>query len=468
MKQTANKVKMASMQEFESETSPSSARAPACPVSEFVARARRAVEGGLPQMWVRGEVMNFTRAASGHWYFALRDERAQINCAMMARFAAVAAPPQNGDQAEVFGHPTIYAPRGQFQLMAQFIRMSGAGRLHQIFTQRKQALAARGWFDSARKRPLPSWPGRLGVVCSPQGAAIRDVLKTVKARMPAVSVVIYPAPAQGGDAAPKIAEAIRLAGKRNECDALIVCRGGGGMEELWAYNEEEVAAAIVESPVPVVSGIGHETDETLADYASDFRAPTPTAAAVAAVPDRAELKREAVLRGRHLHREATRRRDELAQRLDFAARSLAGPEAARLEKARRFAAAADAFTAAADSGFARARERTRDFAARIRACSPLAALSAAEADLRAAERVLRAEVSRAMRSAHSRADAAARTAAALNPENILRRGFSVVRDENGGAVSDAERLRVGGRVRIQFARGGAEAKVEKISRGGRF
>ena len=416
----------------------------------------------MPSMWVAGEIMNFTRAASGHWYFVLRDDRAQVDCAMMARFAALANPPRNGDQAEVFGRPTIYAPRGRFQLAAQFIRMSGAGRLHQIFMERKKALAARGWFDSARKRPLPFWPRRLGVVCSPQGAAIRDVLKTAAARMPGIPMVIYPAPAQGEDAAARIAQALRTAGARGECEVLIVCRGGGGMEELWAYNEEEVAAAIVDSPVPVVSGIGHETDETLADYAADFRAATPTAAAVAAVPDREELRREAILRGRHLHREAGRRWDELAQRLDFAARGLRRPEAARLEKARQFASAAEMFSAAAESGLLRGRGRTRDFAARLRACSPLSALSAAESDLRAAERAFGAEVSRVLREADSRAKSAERALAALNPENILRRGFSVARDASGAAILDSAQLQAGDAVSLQFAQGGADAKVEKI------
>ena len=444
--------------------SPSEASA-ACPVSEFVALARRTVEDGMPSMWVGGEVANFTRAASGHWYFVLRDDRAQASCAMMARFAALASPPQNGDQVEVFGRPTIYAPRGQFQIAAQFLRRSGAGRLHQIFMERKKTLAARGWFDSARKRPVPFWPARLGVVCSPQGAAVRDVLKTAAARMPGIPIVVYPAPAQGAEAAARIAEAIRAAGRRKECETLIVCRGGGGMEELQAYNEEAVVAAIVESPIPVVSGIGHETDETLADYAADFRAATPTAAAMAAVPDRAELRREAALRGRRFFREAQRRWDELAQRIDFASRGLARPERTRREKARRFAAAAGMFLAAGEAGLALRRGRARDLAARMRAVSPHQAVAAAESDLRTAERGWASGVSRALREARTRTESAARALAALNPENILRRGFSVARDKTGAVVSDAARLRIGDAVALQFARGGADARVEKIRKG---
>ena len=437
-------------------------QAAAFPVSEFVALARRTVEEQMPSMWVGGEVLNFTRAASGHWYFALRDEQAQVACAMMARFAALAAPPRNGEQVEVFGRAAIYAPRGQFQLAARFIRRSGAGRLHQIFMERKKALAARGWFDPARKRPPPFWPARLGIVCSPQGAALRDVLKTAAARMPGIPIVIYPAPAQGADAAARIAEALRAAGRRGECDALIVCRGGGGMEELQAYNEEPVVAAIVASPIPVVSGIGHETDETLADFAADLRAATPTAAAIAAVPDRAELRREAAGRGKRFRREAQRRWDELAQRVDYASRGLARPERARTEKARRFAAAAGMFWAAAESGLTRRRGRARDLAARVRARSPALALAAAESDLQKTERWLASGASRVLREMRTRIESASRALAALNPENILRRGFSVVRDQTGAVVSDAANLQIGDSLALQFARGRADAKVEKI------
>ena len=431
----------------------------ACAVSEFVARARGVVEGEMKPLWVAGEIANFTRAASGHWYFVLRDDRAQVDCVMLARFAAVANPPRNGDRAEVFGKPTVYEPRGRFQLAAQFLRAAGAGRLHQIFMERKKALAARGWFDAARKRALPMWPKRVGVVCSPSGAALRDVLKTARARMPGIPVVVYSAPAQGADAAMKIAAAIRTAGQRGECDALVVCRGGGGMEELQAYNEEVVVAAIVESPAPVVCGIGHETDETLADFAADVRAATPTAAAAVVFPDREELRRECVLRIRNLHREANRRWDEFAQRADFAARGLSRPEFARSEKARAFATAAAALLSAAESALARNRNRAKGLAARVHACAPDAAVAAAEAELKTTERTLSSAVSAAMRSALAKTESAARTIAALNPQLVLRRGFSVVRDSSGAIVSDSSGLKTGDSLRLEFAKGGAEAEV---------
>ena len=240
----------------------------------------------MPNMWVGGEVMNFTRAASGHWYFVLRDDRAQADCVMMARFAALAkTPAQRRPGGGSSGRPTIYAPRGA---------LSVGGAIHSHVRRRTAAPGFHGKKKSAGRArmvhprpqapaPILAEPARSRLLAAGRGCA-RCFLKSPAARMPGIPIVIYPAPAQGEDAAARIAQALRTAGQRGECDALIVCRGGGGMEELWAYNEEEVVAAIVESPVPVVSGIGHETDETLADYAADLRAATPTAAASAAVP----------------------------------------------------------------------------------------------------------------------------------------------------------------------------------------
>lgn len=314
----------------------------AVPIGEFVADARRHLEQTLPPLWVGGEIAGFTAAASGHWYFVLRDENGQADCVMLARdnrAVSAAARPKDGDHIALFGRPTLYAPRGRFQLQAKFIRAAGAGRLYAEFVRRKREWAERGWFANAR--PLPLLPDCVGVVSSLAGAALRDVLRTLGRRAPGVAVVVYPAPAQGEGAAEKIGAAVRIAGRRAECDVLVVCRGGGGMEDLWAYNEEAVVAAVYESPLPVVTGIGHEIDETLADFAADHRAATPTAAAVAAVPDAAELLRQNSERARRLRHLAEGRLDEAGQRLDWAAKLLAPPEhllAAKRQHLRRLAA----------------------------------------------------------------------------------------------------------------------------------
>jgi exodeoxyribonuclease VII large subunit len=288
-------------------------------ISKFLLIARQTVEERLPALWVSGEVANFTQAASGHWYFVLRDADGQVDCMMPGRYNALSrTPPNEGEAVEVMAQPSIYTPRGRFQLMVRFMRPAGgAGERYQAFVERKKNWAARGWFDTAQKQALPFLPKTIGIVGSVAGAALHDVLQTLHNRLPAINVIIYPAPAQGTDAAQKIATAIHTAGRRVECEVLIVCRGGGGIEDLWAYNEELVVSAIVNSSIPIVTGIGHETDETLADFAADVRASTPTGAAVAAVPNGAELsvRLRAVVAA--FYRQTQREISEHSQRLDW-------------------------------------------------------------------------------------------------------------------------------------------------------
>jgi len=249
---------------------------PVLSVSELNRMARRALESQLPLLWVEGEVSNFTRAASGHWYFAIKDASAQVRCVMFrGRNQFADFTPANGDHVEVRALPSLYEARGEFQLGVEQIRRAGAGRLYEAYLRLKAKLEAEGLFDPAKKRPLPRFPRRVGIVTSPQAAALHDVLTALARRMPGLPVVIYPTPVQGASAGAQIAAAIRAAGARAECDVLLVCRGGGSLEDLWAFNDEMVARAIAASPLPVVSGVGHETDFTLADFAADLRARRP-------------------------------------------------------------------------------------------------------------------------------------------------------------------------------------------------
>src|SRR5512135_257452 len=258
---------------------------PVLTVSELNHMARRALESALPLLWVEGEVSNFTRAASGHWYFSLKDANAQVRCVMFrGRNQFADFTPANGDHVEIRALPSLYEARGEFQLGAEAIRRAGAGRLYEAFLKLKAKLEGEGLFDPAKKRALPGFPRRLGIVTSPQAAALHDVLTALARRMPGLPVILYPTPVQGAGAGAQIAGAIRTAGARAECEVLLVCRGGGSLEDLWAFNDEAVARAIAASPMPVVSGVGHETDFTLADFAADLRAPTPTAAAELATP----------------------------------------------------------------------------------------------------------------------------------------------------------------------------------------
>lgn len=248
--------------------------------------ARSILEGSLPLIWVEGEISNFSRPASGHWYFSLKDNAAQVRCAMFRnRNMLLKFAPGNGAQVLARAQVTLYENRGDFQLIIEHLEEAGDGALRRAFEELKQRLAKEGLFDAARKRPLPALPARIGVITSPHGAALRDILSVLRRRFPSIPVLIYPTAVQGAKAGGEIAAAVQLASARQECDVLILARGGGSLEDLWAFNEEVVARAIHQCTIPVVCGVGHETDFTIADFVADLRAPTPSVAAEMVSPD---------------------------------------------------------------------------------------------------------------------------------------------------------------------------------------
>ncbi|HEY1607671.1 MAG TPA: exodeoxyribonuclease VII large subunit, partial [Paraburkholderia sp.] len=263
------------------------------PVSALNRAIGAMLERSFPLAWVSGEVSNFTRAASGHWYFSIKDAQAQIRCVMFRGRAQYAEfVPREGDRIEVRALVTMYEPRGELQLNVEAVRRTGQGRLYEAFLRLKAQLEAEGLFDASRKRELPAHPRAIGIVTSMQAAALRDVLTTLCRRAPHVPVIVYPAPVQGAGSAEKLAAMIGTANARAEVDVLVLCRGGGSIEDLWSFNDEGLARAIAASAIPVVSGVGHETDFTIADFAADLRAPTPTGAAELVSPQRVLLLRD--------------------------------------------------------------------------------------------------------------------------------------------------------------------------------
>jgi len=431
---------------------------PVLTVSELNRMARRALESQLPLLWVEGEVSNFMRAASGHWYFSLKDAQAQVRCVMFrGRNQFVDFTPANGDHIEIRALPSLYEARGEFQLGVEAVRRAGAGRLYEAFLKLKARLEAEGLFDAARKRPLPRFPRVIGVVTSPRAAALRDVLTALSRRMPGIAVILYPTPVQGADAGAQIAQAIRNAGARRECDVLLVCRGGGSLEDLWAFNDETVARAIAASPMPVVAGVGHETDFSLADFAADLRAPTPTAAAELASPLRSELIAQLDAHARQLSRHVDRARQDAAQRLDYLARRLLHP-AEHLQRQR---VQLDQFSLRLQQGFrlSRLQSDARLQSLERRLVSPAQSLRIQAQGL--AERAAR------LRRAHHAdlarrsltLDRCAASLAHLDPERVLARGYSLVRRADGSVVQDAAALTPGEQVELRFRRGRANAQV---------
>jgi exodeoxyribonuclease VII large subunit len=307
------------------------------PVSVLNRSISTVLERSFPLVWVSGEVSNFTRAASGHWYFSIKDAGAQMRCVMFRGRAQYAEfTPREGDKIEVRALVTMYEPRGELQLNVEAVRRTGQGRLFEAFLRLKAQLEAEGLFAAERKRALPAHPRGIGIVTSMQAAALRDVLTTLARRAPHVPVVVYPAPVQGAGVGAKLAAMVEAANARREIDrldVLIVCRGGGSIEDLWAFNEEVLARAIAASALPVVSGVGHETDFTIADFAADVRAPTPTGAAELVSPQRVLLLRDLDHRHAALARGFGRMMERRAQQIDWLARRLTSP-AERLQRQR--------------------------------------------------------------------------------------------------------------------------------------
>jgi exodeoxyribonuclease VII large subunit len=427
---------------------PRTAGAPVMPVSRFVTAARQLLERHLGLLWISGEVSGCSRAASGHLYFTLKDASAQVRCVFFRHKAqGLAFALREGLAVEVRATPSIFEARGDLQLNVETVRLAGVGALYERFVQLKAKLAAAGLFEPARKRALPMFPRRIGIVTSRHAAALRDVLTTLRRRFACVPVVLYPTAVQGAGAAGEIAAAIRLANRHASVDVLIVCRGGGSLEDLWAFNEEIVARAIFESALPVVSGVGHETDFTICDFVADVRAVTPTGAATLVVPECAALRRSVHDLGRRLARTEAHRMSSRAQGLDAAARRLVHP-AARLARAFAQQRAID-------------ERRIATLQARLlrELRSPLPQAARVQHAARALERAGRDALGRAATGVQRLGNALA----LLDPEAVLDRGYAIVTTARGDIVNDASRVSVGERVGLRFARGSATATVDSTA-----
>jgi exodeoxyribonuclease VII large subunit len=433
--------------------------APVISVSELNRLAKAVLEQALPLMWVAGEISNFKRYDSGHCYFTLKDELAQVDCVLFRHKAQFLDwHPENGMQVEVRACPTLYEARGKFQLNIEVMRRAGLGALYEAYEKLKARLGKEGLFDNARKRPLPRFPRTIGVVTSPRGAAIRDVITTLRRRMPAIQLVIYPVPVQGEGAAARIAFAIRSAGARNECEVLLVCRGGGSIEDLWAYNEEVVARAIVASPIPVVTGVGHETDFTIADFAADARAPTPTAAAELVSPDCVELRESIRQSHRRLCRITQQRIEDRMQRLDYLGKCLVHPGERirhRLEHLEHLANR----LCGAWRRFDESRSwEVRGLAHDLVATRPeVGAMLAYNGEL---ARQLRTGAQRRIALESQRLAALAMHLEHLNPQRVLERGYAIAQSSRG-VVHNGAMLCDGEELKLTFAQGWAEAQVKR-------
>jgi exodeoxyribonuclease VII large subunit len=437
-------------------------------VSRLNREARALLERGLGSVWLEGEISNLSRPGSGHWYFSLKDETAQVRCAMFRqRNLLLRLPVKDGSHVLARGRVSLYEARGEFQVVIEHLEEAGEGMLRRRFEALKQKLAAEGLFDTRHKQPLPALPRRIGVITSPTGAAIRDILHILRRRFPAIPVLVYPVAVQGEAAPREIEQALRLAAQRRDCDVLILARAGGSLEDLWAFNDEAVARAMFASPIPIVSGVGHEVDVTIADFVADERAPTPSGAAERVVPDRAEWLRALEATGRRLALAMRRRLSDQRHVLSVREQRLARvhPGVVLRQHAQRLDELEGRLRRAGHARLERATHRFGAVHALLRRASPVLRVAALNLRLDAARRGLAHCIRGHLVEQRRRFELAARALDAVSPLATLERGYAIVADAGGKVVQDSTVLRPGDRITARLARGSVTAEVLAVEPG---
>jgi exodeoxyribonuclease VII large subunit len=431
-------------------------------VSRLNREVRSLLEGGLGVIWVEGELSNFSQPGSGHWYFSLKDRDAQLRCAMFRmKNSLVGFTPRDGAHLLVRGRMTVYEARGEYQLIVEHLEEAGEGALKREFERLKTRLAAEGLFALERKRALPRFPRRIGLITSPSGAALHDILKILARRFPPAAVLIYPSAVQGAVAVPGLINALETAGARAECDLLILARGGGSLEDLWAFNDERLARAIAASPLPVVSAVGHEIDFTIADFVADVRAPTPSAAAELVVPDRVACLEAVSRNGGRLSVSMQRELRAIATRVDAARARLARAHpGVRLEQqTQRLDDLTQRLAGAADGAVQREKLRLAQLRDALVRHSPDRLLHAQVARHQGLALRLRHAAAGRVGAAAQRLALAQRALNAVSPLATLARGFAIVTRADGALVADAAQVAVGEEIEARLAHGALTARV---------
>lgn len=387
-------------------------------VKEINRLVRELLEQSFPSFWISGEISNFISASSGHWYFSLKDDEAQVRCTMFKnKNMAADWVPKNGEKIEAKCFIGLYEARGEYQLNIELIRHAGAGLLSEAFNQLKEKLLKEGLFEPSRKKPIPQFPKSIGVITSPTGAAIEDILITLKRRSPHIPIFIYPSLVQGKEAPSAIVKAVETANTRMECDVLILARGGGSIEDLWAFNEEIVARAIVASKIPTITGVGHETDTTIADFVSDLRAPTPTGAAELVTSHTVELIKTIQAYKNQLNKMMASVIRELMQKIDYLEKRLISPR----------------------QQIQRQKEQIHQYIQRINQ-----------------------SMKNAMIQYRLNIDKLKLNLDHLSPHAVLSRGYSIITNVDGQIVNNVNQLKLDDKIHIQLNHGQADANISDL------
>lgn len=433
-------------------------------VSELNHQARHLLESSFMQVWVEGELSGFSRPSSGHWYFSLKDQKCQIRCAMFrGANQRIRTLPREGDQIRIRGKVTLYENRGDFQIIVEHLEPAGLGALQQAFEALKARLQGEGLFDPARKKPIPATPRHIGVVTSPTGAAIHDILTVLKRRCPAIPVTLYPTAVQGEPATADIVQAIDRAQEHGLADVLIIGRGGGSLEDLWCFNEEAVARAIAACSIPTVSAVGHEVDVTIADFVADLRAPTPSAAAEKISPDQQDwLRRLAEQQGR-LGQSARRLLHRLHNQLGHLSARLRDPRRELLEKAQRMDELELRLNKVIRGRLDQQKQKTDYLLQRMSAQSPRRTLKTVREQTQRLEERLTLATRHQLRQKDERLQHIAQTLHVVSPLATLGRGYAIVKDDNDRIVRKAGDLETGSQITARLGHGSVSARVTEIN-----
>lgn len=435
-------------------------------VSRLNSEVRLTLELQFQTLWLQGEVSNFVAAASGHWYFSLKDSAAQVKCAMFKMANRNSSfRPQNGQQVLIRARISVYEPRGEYQLLAEFIESAGAGLLKQQFEQLKAKLQAEGLFDPARKKLLPAQVQRVGVITSPTGAAVRDIVTVLNRRAPGIEVVIYPSQVQGETAAAQLRNMLSSAIRRNEVDVLIIGRGGGSLEDLWCFNDEALCRAVAACPIPIVSAVGHEIDFALTDFVADVRAPTPSAAAELVSPDQSHLlDRILQLKNRLLQAQRSRLQHAAPKLLNLSQRLLALHPKRRLQQQQqRLDELQLRLTASAKRAMQSAQQQQLYLDKSLRQLSPAKTLLAHTQHINQLERRLVNAQQLQLKQSKQQLAQLSSQLNTVSPLATLARGYSITFDDTQQVLTSSTQLKAGDKVAIKLAEGGFDAEVIKLT-----
>ncbi len=437
-------------------------------VSQLNRRVKTLLEKGIAQLWVEGEISNLSRPASGHIYFSLKDDTAQVSAAWFRqRQRGPAVGYKNGDRVLAFGRVSLYEARGNYQLIVERMEPAGEGVLKRRFEALKKKLLEEGLFDEERKKPLPALPTRIGVITSPSGAAIRDILSVLGRRFPAVPVIIYPAAVQGDAAPNELVEALQTAVRRDECDVLIIGRGGGSLEDLWAFNDEQLARAIAACPLPVISAVGHEVDFTIADFVADVRAPTPSGAAEIVVPNQHDWERRIASLALRIGRIGQRSVEDRGQRMDWLARRLvaASPAATLRRQQDSLRESRGRLSSAIRQRLLSDKNQLQAIRGTLLQQSPAISVQRNLGQLSELRQRLSMSARSLLAAVDHRTALLGRALHSVSPLATLDRGYAIVMDASTNkALHDATDVSVGNDIRAHLSKGELIATVSKVIR----